>query len=103
MDERTTRQIHPGRGAWWGLWFGIGLAGVFVTTTLITLQLVSVLVVVAAGIVLGVLWGSLGPAQPPRGPAPAQPLTVEQVETSSFETGPPWTASSTRDDATSGG
>jgi hypothetical protein len=88
VDETTTKQIHPVRGALWGLLFGVGLAGVLVLTTLITLELVTVLGVVVVGVVAGIAWGSLGPARPPKGPAPPQMLVVEQVVSSTFDARP---------------
>ena len=61
---------HPIRGALWGLMLAIGLAGVLIVTKAIELDLVNVIIVAVVAVVVGVLWGTLGPAKAPTGPPP---------------------------------
>jgi hypothetical protein len=72
----TTTTTHPIRGALWGLVLGVGLALVLVITKVIYLDLVPILVVLAATVVVGILWGQFAPATPPKGP---EPVRVEQI------------------------
>jgi hypothetical protein len=66
----TVKRAHPVRGIVWGLLFGIGLAAVLVITTVISLDLLTVVIVVVAATIVGVLWSIFGPATPPKGPPP---------------------------------
>jgi len=81
----TVKQTHPVRGVLWGLMFGIGLALVLVITKVITLDLTTMIIVVVVGTIAGTAWSILGPAKAPKGPPPAEPITVERAEPSRFD------------------
>lgn len=87
VDEtnRTVKRLHPVRGLFWGLVFGLGLAGVLIVTTTITVSVVGVIAVLAVGLVLGVLWGAFGPAKQPKGPPPPTQVIVEQAPSTRFD------------------
>ena len=85
-DEPTTaKRLHPFRGLFWGLLLGIGLAGVLIVTTTITVSLVSVIVVLVGGLFVGVVWGLVGPAKSPKGPPPTTRVLVEQASPTRFD------------------
>lgn len=86
MSAPTVKQTHPVRGVLWGLMFGIGLAFVLVFTTVINLDLVTMIIVVVIAIALGVLWSLYGPAKPPQGEPPV--ARVPPPETSRFDDRP---------------
>ncbi len=67
------RKRHPIRGALWGIPFGLGLALVLVSTTVIPLDLMQIVIVMLVGVALGVVWGMYGPAKRARGIAPPAP------------------------------
>lgn len=75
----TVTRRHPIRGLLWGLVFGIGLSAVLVLTTVIELDLVTMIAVAVAATAAGVAWGTFGPAKAPKGPPPTTALAVEQV------------------------
>lgn len=72
----TVKRTHPIRGLLWGLMFGVGLTFVLIVTTVISLDVVTMIVVTIVGTAAGLLWSTLGPAKPPKGAPP----TVEQHE-----------------------
>ena len=72
---------HPIRGVLWGIMFGLGLAGVLVVTKVIPLDLTQMIVVLALGIAVGVLWSLFGPARAPKGAAPVAAAGVAVDET----------------------
>lgn len=86
MTADTVKKTHPIRGFFWGLVFGIGLALVLVITTVISLSLVNLIIVVVAGLVLGVAWGLFGPAKAPKGEPPSS--AVPPPPTSRFDDRP---------------
>lgn len=57
------RKIHPVRGVLAGLLFGLGVAMVLVSTSVIVFGTNTPLIVVGAGAVLGGLWGGFAPAR----------------------------------------
>jgi len=59
---------HPIRGAIWGLVAGIGLALLLIAYSVIALGTLMPYLVVVVMIVLGVLYGSVGPARSGREP-----------------------------------
>lgn len=84
MAHLSTR-THPFRGALWGLMLGVGLALVLVLTTVIYLSLVPILIVIAAAIVVGILWGQFAPAKPPKDPEPVRVEQTPAPESSRFD------------------
>jgi hypothetical protein len=66
----TVVKKHPIRGLLWGLMFGLGLTLLLVVTKVINLDLITMIIVLAAGTLVGVLWGMFGPAKSPKGPPP---------------------------------
>jgi hypothetical protein len=84
MAHLSTK-THPIRGALWGLVLGIGLAFVLVFTTVIYLSLVPMLIVIAAAVVVGVLWGQFAPAKPPKEPEPVRVEQKPAPESSRFD------------------
>jgi hypothetical protein len=73
------RKPHPIRGILWGLIMGIGAAAIAILLKIIPFDLMWALIVVGGGILLGILWSTLGPAKKPKGQPPWRP--VEQVAT----------------------
>lgn len=78
---------HPIRGFFGGLFLGLGVALLLVVSSQIALGTLTPLVVVAVGIVVGVLWAVVGPARGGRrdtttvpAPVPMPPPVVEPVE-----------------------
>lgn len=67
----TVKHLHPIRGFFWGLLFGVGLAFVLVFATLIELSISNLAIVTFVGLALGVAWSLVGPAKPPSGPPPS--------------------------------
>ena len=84
-SPETVVRKHPIRGLLWGLMFGIGLTLVLVFTTVISLDLTTMIIVAAVGTVIGVLWGMFGPAKAPKGPAPAPHRDPEPPAVSRFD------------------
>ena len=75
------RKPHPIRGILWGLIMGIGAAAIAIILKIIPFELVWALIVLGGGILLGILWSTLGPAKKPKGEPPWRP--AEQVTTPS--------------------
>ena len=73
------RKPHPIRGILWGLIMGIGAAAIAILLKIIPFELVWALIVLGGGILLGLLWSTLGPAKKPKGEPPWRP--AEQVTT----------------------
>ena len=71
------RKPHPIRGILWGLIMGIGAAAIAILLKIIPFDLVWALIVLGGGILLGILWSTLGPAKKPKGEPPWRP--AEQV------------------------
>ncbi len=71
------RKPHPIRGILWGLIMGIGAAAIAILLKIIPFELVWALIVLGGGILLGILWSTLGPAKKPKGEPPWRP--AEQV------------------------
>lgn len=84
-SDRTVKKLRPFRGLFWGLVFGIGLAGVLIVTTTITVSVLGIVAVLVVGLFVGVVWGVLGPAKKPKGPPPSTRVIVTQVPTSRFD------------------
>jgi hypothetical protein len=77
---------HPIKGFFGGLFLGLGVALLLIVTSQIALGTLTPLVVVAVGVVAGVLWAMFGPARPSRdrgevapAPVPMPPPVVEPV------------------------
>jgi hypothetical protein len=73
------RKPHPIRGVLWGLVMGIGAAALAIILKIIPFELTWALIVLGGGILLGILWSTLGPAKKPKGDPPWRP--AEQVTT----------------------
>lgn len=74
----TDRRRHPVRGALWGAVAGIGAALFLIGRAVIAFGTLAPIVVIVVFAVLGVLWGSFGPARSPKGEPPyAAPAPVE--------------------------
>ena len=71
------RKPHPIRGILWGLIMGIGASALAILLKIIPFELVWALIVLGGGILLGILWSTLGPAKKPKGDPPWRP--AEQV------------------------
>ena len=67
------RKPHPIRGILWGLIMGIGAAAIAILLKIIPFELVWALIVLGGGILLGILWSTLGPAKKPKGEPPWRP------------------------------
>ena len=70
-SAHTAVKKHPIRGLLWGLMFGLGLTLLLVVTKVISLDLVTMIIVLVAGTLVGVLWSMFGPARAVKGPPPA--------------------------------
>jgi hypothetical protein len=73
-EPETATRRHPVRGGLYGLCLGIGAAIYLIIFSLVPFDVVTSVVVAAAGVVVGILWGLFAPARKPDGPPPA---TVE--------------------------
>ena len=83
-QEAVVRR-HPIRGFLWGLLMGIGLTLVLVLTKVIGLDLTMMIVVTAIAVLVGVLWSTVAPAKPPKGPPPATVTVAGAPEPSRFD------------------
>jgi hypothetical protein len=70
VTATTVRKPRPIRGILWGLMLGVGAAAIAIIVKLIEFDQVQALLIVAGGVVLGLLWSILGPAKRPKGPPP---------------------------------
>lgn len=70
------RKTHPIRGILWGIMLGLGAAVIAILLKIIPFELVWALIVLAGGVVVGILWSTLGPARKPKG---APPWHADQV------------------------
>ena len=73
-EPETATRRHPVRGGLYGLCLGIGAAIYLIIFSVMPFDVVTTIVVAAAGVVVGILWGLFAPARKPDGPPPA---TVE--------------------------
>jgi hypothetical protein len=69
------RKAHPIRGILWGFVMGVGAAAIAILLKIIPFDLMWALIVVAGGILIGILWSTLGPAKKPKG-VPPRPTEV---------------------------
>jgi hypothetical protein len=69
------RKSHPIRGIAWGFMMGLGAAVIAILLKIIPFDLVWALIVLAGGILIGILWSTLGPAKKPKG-VPPRPTEV---------------------------
>ncbi|HWM22786.1 MAG TPA: YrzE family protein [Ilumatobacteraceae bacterium] len=81
------RKPHPIRGILWGLLMGIGAAVIAILLKVIPFDLVWALIVLGAGILLGILWSTLGPAKKPKGDPPWRP-TEQVTQRPDWDAGP---------------
>lgn len=97
MTVGETKRTHPIRGLLWGLMLGLGLAIVLVVMTIISLDLLQIIIVTVLGMIIGTVWGLFGPAkQPQRPPPPSELAGPEPTQEASGTEGqtidetPPW-------------
>lgn len=69
----TTTKRHPIRGFLYGIVFGLGLALIAVGQKWAALGTWPPVLLLVAGIVVGTLWSTVGPARAPIGPGPGTP------------------------------
>ena len=69
------RKAHPIRGILWGFMMGLGATVIAILLKIIPFELVWAVIVLAGGIVVGILWSTLGPAKKPKG-VPPRPTEV---------------------------
>jgi hypothetical protein len=69
------RKAHPIRGILWGFMMGLGATVIAILLKIIPFDLVWAVIVLAGGIVVGILWSTLGPAKKPKG-VPPRPTEV---------------------------
>ncbi len=81
----TSVRRFPIRGVVWGLMFGIGLTLVLVVTKAVSLDVMTLIIVTAAGTVAGVLWSLFGPARKADGSPPSPRAPFDVPETSRFD------------------
>lgn len=93
----TDRQRHPIRGAIWGAVAGLGAALFLIGRAVIAFGTLAPIVVIVVFAVLGVLWGSFGPARSPKGEPPA--TAPAPVDAPAGVTAAPADDTSTPDDA----
>ena len=75
METITKR--HPIRGFLYGILLGLGLMLLVVGQGIAALGTWPPFIVLIAGIVIGTLWGTFGPAKGPKGPPPAGATVVD--------------------------
>ena len=74
-EPETATRRHPVRGGLYGLCLGIGAAIYLIIFSVVPFDVVISIVVAAAGLVVGIVWGLFAPARKPDGPPP---VTVQQ-------------------------
>lgn len=79
METITKR--HPIRGFLYGILLGLGLMLLVVGQGIAALGTWPPFIVLLAGIVIGTLWGTFGPAKGPKGPPPAGATVVDDEPT----------------------
>ena len=87
MTASTSPYIvrHPGRGALWGLLLGLGLALWAILAAIVTFgSWLPLILIVVAGIAIGVAWSWLAPPKgakdaPPAATPPMEPVAQESV------------------------
>jgi hypothetical protein len=70
-EPETATRRHPVRGGLYGLCLGIGAAIYLIIFSVVPFDVVISIVVAAAGVVVGILWGLFAPARKPDGQPPA--------------------------------
>jgi hypothetical protein len=69
MTTQTLKR-HPIRGFIWGLVFGLGAGLLLMVLSIVPLSIPTLAIYTGAAAVLGLVWGMVGPAKQPKGPAP---------------------------------
>ena len=64
------RKAHPIRGILWGFLLGLGATVIAILLKIIPFDLAWAAIVLGGGIVVGILWSTLGPAKKPKGDPP---------------------------------
>ncbi len=70
--QQTQIKRHPIRGAAYGLLMGLGAAVYLVIFSVTPFSVATTIIVVAAGLVVGVVWGLFAPAKQPKDMPPSQ-------------------------------
>jgi predicted lipid-binding transport protein (Tim44 family) len=70
MTTQTLKR-HPIRGFIWGLVAGLGLGLLLMVLSIVPLSIPTLAMYTGVTAVLGLVWGIVGPAKKPKGPAPA--------------------------------
>lgn len=83
MTVGETKRTHPIRGLLWGLMLGLGLAIVLVVMTIISLDLLQIIIVTVLGMIIGTVWGLFGPAKQPQRPPPSDLADPEPIQMAS--------------------
>lgn len=74
-EPETTTRRHPVRGGLYGLCLGVGAAIYLIIFSVVSFNVATSIIVVVAGVGVGILWGLFAPARKPGGPPP---VMVEQ-------------------------
>ena len=72
----TTIKRRPIRGFLYGIVLGLGLTLIVVGQGIAALGTWPPFLVLIAGIVIGTLWSTIGPAKAPKGPPPVEPEVI---------------------------
>ncbi|MCH7789127.1 MAG: hypothetical protein IH940_06750 [Acidobacteria bacterium] len=91
MHARPTPYVkrHPIRGALFGLGMGLGVAMILVGQAVIAFGTLSPIFVILAGVVIGILYGTLMPPKGPKEPDPADRSDDVAGSTEMHEDGDP--------------
>ncbi len=92
----TDLKRHPIRGGIWGIPTGLGLGLLAINSQVFSLSITTLAVFTVAGIAIGTLWASFGPAKKPKGAPPGdtpepepQPITVAPPPADTGDQPPP--------------
>ena len=75
----TTTKRRPIRGVLYGIGLGLGLMMIVVGQGIAALGTWPPFLVLLAGIVIGTVWSTMGPAKAPKGPAPIEPEVIDDT------------------------
>ena len=84
---QTTVQRRPIRGGFYGLLLGIGAAIELVLFSVTTFSITTMIMVVAIGVVVGIVWGLVAPSKKAKG-APPNSRAFGSTYTQDVDTGP---------------
>ncbi len=74
----TDLKRRPIRGGFWGIPTGFGIGLLAINAQVFSLSVVTLVVFTVAGVTIGALWASFGPAEKPKGLPPDDPTPIPE-------------------------